>query len=77
MFRMFAQFFTMLSTLFHAGEQAANALDTLAGWSDEQAKGFVESSRIERATRLEQLRRQQQAQLKEVPKQEPKQDDAA
>lgn len=52
MFKMFNQFFAMLSTLFSAGERGAKALDHLAAWSEETAGAFADEARIARRAKL-------------------------
>jgi hypothetical protein len=49
MFNMFNQFFTMLSTLFSAGERSAKILDNWAAYGEETSQQMVEAARAERA----------------------------
>ena len=58
MFAAFAQFFRMFATLFAAGDKAAQAVNHLATWSEEQAASFNDIARLERAHRVHELKRQ-------------------
>lgn len=53
-----AQFFTMFTTLFSAGDKACKALEHLATWSEETADQFNQTARIERSNELHKLRHQ-------------------
>lgn len=46
-------FFTMLTTLFSAGEKAAGAVDHLAGWGKESAATFEDEAKHDRELNLE------------------------
>lgn len=49
--RMFAQFFSFITTLFSAAEKLAKAGDHLATWSEESAGTFADEARIQRKAR--------------------------
>lgn len=58
MFIAAAQFFTMFTTLFSAGDKACKALDNLASWAEETSDQFNQTARIERSNELHKLRHQ-------------------
>lgn len=53
MFGMINSFFSMLTTLFSAGEKAATSLDILADVSVDTATGYRDNRRAEMAKQLE------------------------
>lgn len=53
-----AQFFTMFTTLFSAGDKGCKALEHLATWAEETADQFNQTARIENGSKLNQLRHQ-------------------
>jgi CBS domain containing-hemolysin-like protein len=59
----FVQFFTMITTLFSAGNRTANALNHLAGVAEDTAAQYSDEARIKRqkqAAELEESLRQTQ-----------------
>lgn len=48
MFKMFAQFFAMITELLSAGEKGARSLNALATAGEEAALEFAAKSRVER-----------------------------
>lgn len=52
MFAMLNQFFSMLSTLFSAGEKGARALDHLAEWSESTAASFKDEAQVSREKKM-------------------------
>lgn len=48
MFAMIAQFFSMFTMLFSAGQKAASAVNNLTEWADESSATFKENARDER-----------------------------
>ncbi len=48
-----ASFFTMLATLFNAGNKAAAAVDHVAGWAEESAATFHEEAKSNREISLD------------------------
>jgi len=58
MFTSFAQFFTMITTLFTALDQFCRALLHLTTWAEETSDNFNQTARIERTNELHKLRHQ-------------------
>lgn len=58
MFQSFAQFFTMITTLFTALDQFCRALLHLTTWAEETSDNFNQTARIERTNELHKLRHQ-------------------
>lgn len=50
------QFFQMFFVLFSAGEKLANSVDKLAEYAEETTDSFLEEARIERKSRIAQLK---------------------
>ncbi len=55
MFKMFNQFFAMLSTLFAAGEKGAKSLDHMASWAEDTAAAFKDEAAITRIAKRKAL----------------------
>ncbi len=57
MFRMFSQFFNMLSVLFTAGERGCRALDNVASVAEEASEVYRDTERMKRQRKLSDLRK--------------------
>ena len=58
MFKMFAQFFVSMTTLFMALEKSAKAVDHLSSWAEESAGSFADEARMQREKRMSELKKQ-------------------
>lgn len=53
---MFKQFFSAITTLFHAVERGANTLDNYAKWAEAESAAFEQEAAVERQARIKELK---------------------
>lgn len=67
MFKMFNQFFSMLSMFFAGLEKFASAFNHLGGWGEETAAAFADEARVNRKAQMNALRAEHNLTEADVP----------